>query len=449
MRLYKVILSASILAASTMMLSSCLKDQEDIFEVDPSNRLEQRLEECKNTLISSENGWIMDYFPDRDISYGGYVYGMKFTENDVTVTCELAPGETETSLYKMTNDNGPVLSFDSYNTLMHFFATPSGGSGGRYEAYDGDFEFIIMDVKPDLITLRGNRTGNAIYLHRAEADPVQYVAQAAEVGENIFQSKFIGTCGSEEAFATNDLGTRYMEFQWEEEKGEENGQKVFVANGSGAYYVPTPTGIRFMAPVQVSANGGEVTELDFNTATYVFSGTDSKGNAVSITGQLDPTYAFFNEYIGNFTLTYNTSRTINIKIEDDGTGTGYIIKNLSTQFDVVATYNKSTGTMAIHTQQVGTQGNNTVWMCAWDLDGGGNLTWSTDAGAKFVKDVDNAGVFVMEDDSDAYSGQPFNTDSFILWQLNSSGSSAGGASSPWVFASRSYQLPRIVKITKK
>lgn len=449
MRLYKVLLSASILAASSMMLSSCLKDQDDIFDVDAANRLEQRLADCKNTLVSSEHGWIMDYFPDRDIAYGGWVYGLKFTETDVTVTCELAPGETETSLYKMTNDNGPVLSFDSYNTLMHFFATPTGGSGGRYEAYDGDFEFIIMDVKPDLITLRGNRTGNAIYLHRADSDPVQYVSQAANVGENIFQTKFNGTCGSEVIVASNNLGTRYMEFQWEEEKVQDNGDKIFVANGSGAYYVPTPTGIRFMEPVQVSSGSGEVTELSFDTSTFTFTGTDSKGNPITLTGVVDPTYSFFNEYIGNFTLTYNTSRTINIQIEDDGTGTGYIIKNLSTQFDVAATYDKSTGAMAIHTQLVGTQGSNTVWMCAWDLNGGGNLTWSTDAGAKFVKDVDNPGDFVMEDDSDAYSGQPFNTDSFIMWTLNSSGSSAGQASSPWVFTSRSSQLARIVKITKK
>ena len=37
--------------------------------------------------------------------------------------CELAPGVFETSLYKMKGDNGPTLTFDSYNTLMHFFST--------------------------------------------------------------------------------------------------------------------------------------------------------------------------------------------------------------------------------------------------------------------------------------------------------------------------------------
>lgn len=448
MRLYKVLLSASILAASSMMLSSCLKDQEDVFDVDANNRLEQRLADCKNTLISSENGWVFDYFPDRNISYGGYVYGLKFTENDVTVTCELAPGETETSLYKMTNDNGPVLSFDSYNTLMHFFATPSGVSGpGGYEAYDGDFEFIIMDVKPDLITLRGNRTGNTMYLRRLDSDPVQYVSQAANVGENIFQTEFNGTCGSDVTFATNDLGTRYMEFQWQEEEKQDNGETMMVAKASGAYYVPTPTGIRFMEPVQVSANGGEVTELEFNTTTFTFTGTDSNGNAISMTGVVDPSYSFYNEFIGDFTFYYRDgARSASITIEADAAGTGYIIKGLSKQFDIIGSYNKSTGALAINVQPVGVVGGDTYMLAVWDLANGGSLTWSTDAGAMFVKDPDNPGDFLFKDNSSAYD-PTFNTDSFIIWRTSSSGN--GQATSPWFFITGNAQLPYISKITKK
>lgn len=448
MRLYKVLLSASILAASTMMLSSCLKDQEDIFDVDANNRLEQRLEDCKNTLISSENGWAFDYFPDRNISYGGYVYGLKFTENDVTVTCELAPGQTETSLYKMTNDNGPVLSFDSYNTLMHFFATPDGNN---YEAYDGDFEFIIMDVKPDLITLRGNRTGNTMYLRRLSEDNVQYVAKSASLAENVFQTEFNGTCGSEAISALNDLGVRYMEFQWQEEEKQENGETLMETKTSGAYYVPTPTGIRFMEPVQVSANSGKVTELEFNTTTFTFTGTDSNGNAISMTGVVDPSYSFYNEFIGDFSIVYNGTRKLDFQIVADGTGSGYLIKGLSNKFDIVAKFNKSNGALEINSQQVALEGGISYWVCAWDLADGGSFTWSTAAGAVFIKDVDNPGDYKMYDNG-MYDPNKFATDSFIIWSFNgsaSSNNSIGQPAAPWVFKSGSTQLAYVTKITKK
>lgn len=440
MRLYNKILLGAV-ALSSLTTTSCLKDQKDLFCDEPSVRLEKRMQECQQTLTGSEYGWIMDYYPDRDKSYGGFVYGLKFTDAETTVTCELAPGETETSYYKMTNDNGPVLSFDTYNTLMHFFATPSGN---RYEAYDGDFEFIILDITPDLITLKGNRTGNTIYMHRATSDIVDYVTKSSEIGEAIFQTEFKGTCGADEVYAVNDLGTRYMEFQWK--VGEGDTAKIET---SGSYYVPTPTGIRFMEPAYVTAKSGEVTELSFDMANYVFTGTDSQGNAVTLNGVVAPSYAFYNEYIGEFTLTYNTSRNINIQVVNDGSGSGYIIKGLSNKFDVAASYNKSIGALCINSQQVAIEGSTAYWVCAWDLDGGGNLTWSTDAGAMFVKDPDNPGEFVMADNSDDYDPS-FNTDSFIVWTLNASTSaSTGQAAAPWVFANGSTQLPRILKITKK
>lgn len=440
MRLYKVLLSASILAASTMMLSSCLKDQEDIFDVDANNRLEQRLEDCKNTLISSENGWAFDYFPDRNISYGGFVYGLKFTENDVTVTCELAPGETETSLYKMTNDNGPVLSFDSYNTLMHFFATPDSDN---YEAYDGDFEFIIMDVKPDLITLRGNRTGNTMYLRRLSEDPVQYVSKAAKVGGDIFQTEFVGTCGNEAVAALNDLGVRYMEFQWQEEEKQENGETLMETKTSGAYYVPTPTGIHFVEPVQLSANSGEVTDLTYDDSTFILSGTDSKGNAVSIKGQVAANYSMYNEFIGNFTMTYGTSGSLDVQIVDDGTGSGYLIKGITNACDIKATYNKSVGGIDIANQIIGV-GTQDTWMFLATLANGNfyaNVTSSI--GMVAIKDVDNPGTFEFTDNGRA--AQPMV--GFTIVQAR--GGSYYYPSAPYVFTDGESEMGAPVKLIKK
>ena len=139
-----------VMAISSLALSSCLKDQEDVFDGNASERMQTYLSDAQKTLMSSENGWALDYYPDRNQSYGGFAYAIKFTGSSATVSSALLPGVSETSLYKMTTDNGPMLSFDSYNTLMHFFATPSGDN---YEAYDGDFEFVIDSVASDLVKI--------------------------------------------------------------------------------------------------------------------------------------------------------------------------------------------------------------------------------------------------------------------------------------------------------
>ena len=189
MRLNKLFL-ATMLALSTMMMQSCLKDQEEIFDEPSSTRLQAALDNAKEVLTSSENGWVFDYFPDRYLSYGGFLYTVKFDASKVTVGCELDPGNFETSYYRLTDDNGPTLSFDTYNSLMHFFATPSSGN---YEAYDGDFEFMIMEVTDDLITLMGKRTSNIMYMRRLNEDAATLIDGAAEMSNNFFLTSADGT----------------------------------------------------------------------------------------------------------------------------------------------------------------------------------------------------------------------------------------------------------------
>ena len=433
MRLYNKILLGAV-ALSSMTMTSCLKDQKDLFCDEPSVRLEKRLQECQETLCSSEYGWIMDYYPDRDRAYGGFVYGLKFTEAETTVTCELAPGETETSYYKMTNDNGPILSFDTYNTLMHFFATPSGD---RYEAYDGDFEFIILDITPDLITLKGNRTGNTIYMHRATSDIVDYVTKAADMGEAMFPTQFSGTIGGTEVTASNSLGDRYLEFVWDKK------QPV------GEYYVPTPTGLHFLEPIII--NGATFTDLTFDADTFVLSGTGDTGATLTLTGSLPKTYAFYNEYLGNYTINWNNGkRSTDVTIESDGSKSGYIIKGMSNAFDVYGTFDKSNGCMTIYSQQVALNGGNAVWICGWALDpetGSGSFSWSTDCGIRMIKDTDNPGNFICEP-----TDYDVAANSFIVWQFaGSTPSSSGGgqAAAPYVFSHGNTQMVYLTEMVKK
>lgn len=154
------------------LLTAC-SDDDRIFSESSSARMQQYLEKAQQTLMSADYGWAVDYYPERSMQgYGGFVYAIKFTDGEAQVASELMPDSLVTTLYSMKSDNGPVLSFDSFNMLMHFFATPSQQ---RYQAYDGDFEFVIDEITDDLITLHGKRNQNRMYMHRLTVEPKAYI----------------------------------------------------------------------------------------------------------------------------------------------------------------------------------------------------------------------------------------------------------------------------------
>ena len=56
------------LLALPLMLTSCLKDQEDLIEDSASARTSKYLANVQQVLTSSENGWVLNYIPDRNHS---------------------------------------------------------------------------------------------------------------------------------------------------------------------------------------------------------------------------------------------------------------------------------------------------------------------------------------------------------------------------------------------
>ena len=391
-------------ALLTFTLQSCSNKEEEIFEESPSVRLQALMDKTQATLVSSENGWVMDYFPDRDLSYGGFLYILKFNKQSVEAYCELSDDLSESieSLYKLSNDDGAVLSFDSYNEFLHFFATPSSG---RYEAYDGDFEFKIMKVEDDLITLKGKRSGNTIYLHRLKEEPVQYLEKCVETSENIFAPKASGTYGGTAIEALVDPDVRYI--------------TIYLNGGEyGQYFLPTPTGVRFVEPLEI--NGATISELSYDNIKFIFSGTDSNGANIQFTCALPDDYMFFEEFEGDYRMYLSTSSSryyVDVKLVPEGDH--YILEGFHRKFNPVLTFVKAKGCLEMTNQDVGTYGGNTVRLCAM---GGGNLYPTSLTPGFFVKkDLSRENMFIWvpnDDDTLVWDG-------WLTWLIDSSGNSAG------------------------
>lgn len=415
MKLDKTLLYV-LMVLPTLLLQSCLKDQEDIFDTPSSIRMQEALDNAKKVLTSSEEGWIFDYYPDRYLSYGGYVYTVKFDNQKVTVGSELAPGVFESSLYKLTNDNGPILSFDSYNTLMHFFSTPSSS---QYEAFDGDFEFILMKVTDDLITLRGKRTGNTMYLRRLTQAPATYISAASNISDNIIISSATGTLGALELSCTIDMDSRRMDITYM--KGEE---AVLVSE----CFIPSATGISFYNPIEL--NGVTVSDLAYDTETFTFSGKDSKGNDIMLVGTLAEDYTPFDEFAGTYDLTYEAG-TLEVTLVPDKENNRYLIQGLNENYDIAANYVKGKGYLNITSQKVGDSGDQQIWFCGFSVDTGGYLSWSTECGMYLIKDTKKEGSYNFA--TNAYIDTP--ADSFIVYVFKgtpSNNTALGGAEAPWL-----------------
>lgn len=414
---------------AALSFSSCVHDEAPIFEESASVRLQNALKNAQTVLVGAENGWRMYYYPDPDQSYGGYLYTMKFSQEEVEVWSDLFEGSSK-SLYKMATDDGPVLSFDTGNEVFHFFATPAGsypnlyGLTDKYQAFKGDFEFLIISATPDEVVLKGKRTGNKIVMYplAASDSPAQIASETAKRAEEVFVSSFDGTIGGEEAYVYLYLSDRWASIELTGEK---------YAEDETAYaevpYSFTETGIRFYEPVTVGAY--TIQYLDWVADTQMLVSRSGDETAVSLKGKLPEGWHAYEDFIGTWTLAYRDgARTMSdITIAQNVKGSSYTISGLSNQFDVVATYDLSAGQIEIQAQYVGDNGTYLIMMAAWDSNAG-YVNYAVGGQCGMLNDTADT---ITWHDNGKWSG--YKVESFILYYFTSAGSRVGAAQAPWLW----------------
>jgi hypothetical protein len=226
--------------ALSIMGTSCDNETEMLFEETASQRKTAAVEQFQKALKSSDQGWLFQYFPGEDMSYGGYSYVVKFDDNDsVVVWFEKMSDLTQpyVSLYDVISYGGPVLTFNTYNPYMHYFATPSGA---EYNAKGGEYEFLLMSEESGMITMQGTKHGTTILLTKMTEPAEDYMSRVKDIADFIMGASYSATINGTEVSLLEMNRNFIFEYSID---GKDSSNVV--------PYIVTDTGISFYEEVEI------------------------------------------------------------------------------------------------------------------------------------------------------------------------------------------------------
>lgn len=383
-----LISAAAVMALSTV---SCVNEIEDVFPVSSSERLSQKERECLDLLLSSPQGWLIQYYPASTREFGGCTFAAVFNDDgSVTVTSEQAADAsvTVTSHYSINTSSSVVLTFDTYNSYIHAWSDPDI-YGQNY--FDGDFEFAFESGDRHQLIFRAVKTGNRTVF--TALDENMDIVSAIEQVQDMKNQYFISYDVYGEVVEANSSGYNCLTYH-----------QLHTGEGSSYYsYQEIPfayslDGITLYEPFEL--NGMSVQNFVWNaeTETYVSSdAVDRYGNPLTIEakGQRHPYFIPYEGYLGTYTFS-TSAGTYELEFAPSGDGSTYTVSEIE-GFSFTVGWTPS-GYLTLNAQYVGTYGQYYIWICPWDSNSG-YLTWSTSVGLNLVNesnDPDNIS-FTFED----------------------------------------------------
>lgn len=228
-------------------LHSCLFQQDDYFDKSSAERAAADVIKCSELLKSSPNGWLLEYYIGSGYAMGGITLLCKFDDKKVTMASTLSTPNVPSgvfieSLYQVVSEQSTMLTFDSYNELIHAFAAPAGSGNDANANMGGDYEFIIMDASDNQITLLGKKYGNTMTMTRMPVTTKwkEYIRGVNEIEENAYLYQFDIMAGGEKiGYLKRDNYT--LSFSGKTETSSTTIPFVF-----------TPNGLHFREPVIIN-----------------------------------------------------------------------------------------------------------------------------------------------------------------------------------------------------
>lgn len=272
MRRIYIYMLASILA---LPIVSCSDDIEEVFDKSSSERIDEAISEYTTLLTSASDGWMMKYYPNPSTTFGGYSIFVKFGSdgNAIVMSDLFGTSVSAVSHYKLEQSAGVVLSFDEYNSVMHYFATPVNpdGLGSVQSGLGGDFEFRIVSASADKFVMTGKKHEATIVMNALPTGTsfADVINSLNTMESNITFASY--TCTADTATYSVEPSYRTLTFT------NANGDEDPITTP----YVVTTEGMEFYSPIVLCGDsisgfryvGGESNEFSSIGGSAVMHGT--------------------------------------------------------------------------------------------------------------------------------------------------------------------------------
>ena len=394
-----------LLAAGAFSVQSCLHDNEDVFDTPAAQRIEEVVAADKALLESATNGWKFEYYLGDDYVYGGLNYFVKFQDGKAYVSGENGgPGVVASSSYDVIADMGPVLTFNTYNEVFHYYAQPESN---QVEGYQGDFEFVIMKTTNDSIYLQGKKWGNKMLMTRMADDfsADDYLEKTAQLADAINFLDYKADVNGENV--TLSLDTDYSWMYYTTKDGEEISMP----------YIYTPTGLKLREPIEVNGVSMQFFNFTYDADNQWITNNESN---IKFTGVPIEGWHTYDSYVGTYDLAYARG-TLRVKLVPTGDKTTYRLEGLSAKFSPIVTYSKKTGQPTMYAQKVGDGDGFQAWMAVWDT-AQGYLSWGTSYGM-ILRPNEDVSVLTFRN-NEQWPGYVIS--GFLMWRMAADGSASLG-----------------------
>ncbi len=287
----KKTIMAMMAVGMALTFQSCLHDDTDLFDgKSPAERMEEAVAESKELLESADNGWTMHFYYGQEYSGGGFTYLCKFSDGKANVSGDLfspgydvvSPSTVARSSYNVTEEQGPVLTFDTDNAVIHYLAQAYQDD---ISGDEGDYEFIIMRTTQDIIYLKGKKWGNKMVMTRNGSDLnwQNYLENIHKVVNSMSYFYDITKNGEKIGKATLDAQSRHA--------------VIVVGNDSidRAFYM-TEEGIHFQSEVKTEEFA--VNDLKWNDSDK--SMTSDEASSIVFKGYVPDFYMTYKDWQSSF-----------------------------------------------------------------------------------------------------------------------------------------------------
>jgi len=157
--------------ALASLMCACSRDEDSLFDKPAAIRAQEAIEHANEVLLGSPTGWEMLYFANTESR--GYNLVLDFhpngsvkisAKNDLTTKNKLMTDSN--SIWVVTYDYGPILSFNTFNNVLHAWSDPEPDGDGLL----GDYEFLILRAEPEQVILKGKKHSGYTILRPMPAD---------------------------------------------------------------------------------------------------------------------------------------------------------------------------------------------------------------------------------------------------------------------------------------